>query len=959
MLPPATATFTVRPVSVEGTFSIREVKGPRWQAPGHLSSRWQRGQIAALALRSSRWRIAGVVHRGDSGRLAAAPLLRLPVLHGARADALPTARAGRASWRWPRSQTGESADKRAEPASCTRCSTGAERFGEPNRSTSRSTWRPSRAAWCCCSAAGCRGRRRPSCSGTPWRSNETSYAYFARAPSTEDCRRPSGCGTSARFWSMPIRWWPRTPISSSATRRSTRWRASPTCLPLDATARLAGRSARCRRSAKGSTAWRSACARRGDERPANAEFLRELILAPEDDFRAGFDGILGGYLLLAGERGAGADRVALPGQSAGGRRRRAARADGAALLSRVRPRDSGRAARRRRWPDLLARGEFADAAITDLARWKDWSTARRESWRSIRRNGSDDRHAPRRRGLSAGLSRSRRPAALAQLRQADPQGVAAAEQVLSQTSSVPAPNSRDELAADRYSAAYSSSRSLAPAGPASDRGPACPASAGVRPSLGGCPGRSDTSAAFPPARCDRGRSWRARPRCRFRPCRSFRAIRPAPCMQLLALLADQLVADPAARPRPRSPTASAARLLFQLPLQLGDFLVLLRDDLVGDANRALDRLPLGDRVFVVAIVVLQARPAAAVSGLPNPVRRRRRRRLPDAPRCGTWPVWLPARRWSASFRAVPRPPSRSVAADRPSCADLIQSPSRSLTWLLPRTVFWPGRRAPFAERPVLGSYRRPGPRAAGPPNARFRPGLARAHCAKRGPIRIPARSIRPIARPFRRAILLAACASVSWASASLRRSTAAASSTRRFSCSLCASVNRASRSAAPARACPPRSALVPIARPAARILPIARRLPPIGPARRPIESGLRPIAAKPAVDSSLCRFCWLCTSASCVSRSRSSRASRLTSARIGSSSAAAPSAAAARCSAAANSCPGCRARRTICSTRPTRGPRPRWHRELRRPVALAQPRACSSDARRLSASAARCSSSAS
>lgn len=28
MIPPATATFTVRPVSVEGTFTIREVKGP-------------------------------------------------------------------------------------------------------------------------------------------------------------------------------------------------------------------------------------------------------------------------------------------------------------------------------------------------------------------------------------------------------------------------------------------------------------------------------------------------------------------------------------------------------------------------------------------------------------------------------------------------------------------------------------------------------------------------------------------------------------------------------------------------------------------------------------------------------------------------------------------------------------------------------------------------------------------
>ena len=38
-------------------------------------------------------------------------------------------------------------------------------------------------------------------------------------------------------------------------------------------------------------------------RRENAAFLEKMILAPEDDFRAGFDGILGGYLLLRGTAG--------------------------------------------------------------------------------------------------------------------------------------------------------------------------------------------------------------------------------------------------------------------------------------------------------------------------------------------------------------------------------------------------------------------------------------------------------------------------------------------------------------------------------------------------------------------------------------------------------------------------------------------------------------------------------
>ena len=39
------------------------------------------------------------------------------------------------------------------------------------------------------------------------------------------------------------------------------------------------------------------------ERQASAAFLKRLILQPADDFRSGFDGLLGGYLLLTGTAG--------------------------------------------------------------------------------------------------------------------------------------------------------------------------------------------------------------------------------------------------------------------------------------------------------------------------------------------------------------------------------------------------------------------------------------------------------------------------------------------------------------------------------------------------------------------------------------------------------------------------------------------------------------------------------
>lgn len=104
---------------------------------------------------------------------------------------------------------------------------------------------------------------------------------------------------------------------------------------------------------------------------ANARFLQELIVEPQDDFRAGFDGILGGYLLLAGESGLElieSRYLANP---------RAADGDVRHALVALRfyheygkdiPAVRLQTAVRR----LLARPEFAAAAITDLARWQAW-----------------------------------------------------------------------------------------------------------------------------------------------------------------------------------------------------------------------------------------------------------------------------------------------------------------------------------------------------------------------------------------------------------------------------------------------------------------------------------------------------------------------------------------------------------------------------------------------------------
>ncbi len=173
-----------------------------------------------------------------------------------------------------------------------------------------------------------------------------------------------------------------------------------------------------------------------DERAANAEFLRRLVVAPEDDFRAGFDGVLGGYLLLAG--GAGLDLVearylANP---------RAADGDVRHALTALRfyyeygreiPKDRLKVALRH----LLDRSEFAASAITDLARWKDWDSLDRIVALYTREGFVQPTIGRAIVGYLLACPNRDAALALERLRKSDPEGVQAAQRALTRTTSGP------------------------------------------------------------------------------------------------------------------------------------------------------------------------------------------------------------------------------------------------------------------------------------------------------------------------------------------------------------------------------------------------------------------------------------------------------------------------------------------------------------------------------------------
>jgi hypothetical protein len=172
-----------------------------------------------------------------------------------------------------------------------------------------------------------------------------------------------------------------------------------------------------------------------EARRANRELLGQMIAQPEDDFRGGFDGVLGGYLLLAGSEGLTAVEARYLANTS------AADGDVRHAQTALRfyweygheiPRQRISQAMRR----LLARGEFAESAITDLARWKDWSNVDEIAALYARPGFSQP---GTRRAVVGYLLVCPEPAAataLERLRKLDPQGVAAAEDVLSRTTTV-------------------------------------------------------------------------------------------------------------------------------------------------------------------------------------------------------------------------------------------------------------------------------------------------------------------------------------------------------------------------------------------------------------------------------------------------------------------------------------------------------------------------------------------
>jgi hypothetical protein len=176
-------------------------------------------------------------------------------------------------------------------------------------------------------------------------------------------------------------------------------------------------------------------AREDRDRTANADLLKSLIVADAGDFRAGFDGVLGGYLLLTGEQGLKLleQRYFANPKAAVGDVRHAitalrfyheygreipAEALGAVLAK------------------ALARPEFAEPAITDLARWQRWEF--RDQIADLYDAATSTSEI--RRAVVGYLHACPDPAAenrLAQIRAKDPLGVATAEEVLGKLGTLP------------------------------------------------------------------------------------------------------------------------------------------------------------------------------------------------------------------------------------------------------------------------------------------------------------------------------------------------------------------------------------------------------------------------------------------------------------------------------------------------------------------------------------------
>jgi hypothetical protein len=169
-------------------------------------------------------------------------------------------------------------------------------------------------------------------------------------------------------------------------------------------------------------------AKRDGEKADNRALLKRLILEDRSDFRAGFDGMLAGYLLLAGQAGLEqiTERYLTNASAKHGDVRHATSA--LRFYYEYGPSELRGLVARGVLP-LVDRPEFAAAAIIDLARWERWE-ALDQVESAYGRPQSD---GPTRRSVVGFLTVCPTPeaaAALQRLRKQDPAGLEAIEKSL-------------------------------------------------------------------------------------------------------------------------------------------------------------------------------------------------------------------------------------------------------------------------------------------------------------------------------------------------------------------------------------------------------------------------------------------------------------------------------------------------------------------------------------------------
>ena len=168
----------------------------------------------------------------------------------------------------------------------------------------------------------------------------------------------------------------------------------------------------------------------------NTMLLKQLIEADENDFRTGFDGVLGGYLLLTGNNGLRLieDRYLNNPQAAVVDVRHAMTA---LRFCHEYNKDISKKDLSTALAKVLKRPAFAEAAIRDLGRWQYWNAVDQIA-NLYEQPGFDTSEI--RRAIVGYLRICDDPSAakrLAALRAKDPHGVAAAEEVLTKFGNLP------------------------------------------------------------------------------------------------------------------------------------------------------------------------------------------------------------------------------------------------------------------------------------------------------------------------------------------------------------------------------------------------------------------------------------------------------------------------------------------------------------------------------------------